>query len=502
MRTRCTSIFIGLLGGLHLAIGAASAQESLLQLPLEKLTISEALAKSKREHRVLIVVREWKRPPQGRRPWWANDSVRAWIMWHAVMVEISRDDPEASAYFRGVPIDKSAQFWGIDVFVDGIRMRMTKIDDLIPVFAPAAKGPDDWEPGEGWVLPTATSVLFQFDLQLQAGKERSVIWREGHERDCPEPQRPGRMYYFGKEADGLPTVGDLRDAAKGDLYPDVLARLQEADRAAGAGDKRGAFALLTWAWERGPEVDPGFALVRLGLVLPRMAALASTDSQLEKRMSQIADAELALYPWYDDSDEVAYLALRYHEPKRQTLMQRVIVEGADLDEETMGGIVGRRLCNMKVDITECSKDKVVGEQEWRQLVRDSTIRLPRATDPAARSRWDRQHVELLAVGTIRSYATLIASDSAVDRARADQIAQTVLAETAKADPPVRAAVLRALVFAAASVGRAGPVQAEWLKQAEAQIQPSAPVDLKADVKVAPAVPLVDPLSRHIGVGGK
>ncbi|MFT3684450.1 MAG: hypothetical protein QM783_05895 [Phycisphaerales bacterium] len=473
------------------------AQENILPLPLEKLSITEAAAKAKREHRVLIVIRDWKRPPEMRRPWWANDSVRAWMMWHAVMVKLDRNDEAAGAYLKANPPDKGTAFFGFDMFIDGGRVNYARFLPEAVGSGPNAAGPDDWEPAIGH-LPTATMALFAFDLQMDFAKAKSPAWAMSHEKDCPAPARPARMYYFGKEADGLPTVPDVRDPKVGDLYVDVLARLREADRLIAAGDKRQAFAMLTWLWERGPEADPAFAFCRVGLVLPRMAALADKDEALATRLTQIAEAELALYPWYDDSDEVAYLALRYHEERREQIIKRVIVEGDDTDEQTMAGIVGGRLGDLKAYITERTKDKVIETRDWQLIARETRRVMPPTIERESREWWRRQTPELVAVAGIRTYAALLSSESAVDRARAESMGDTIALAAAKADPPQRAAILRALAFAAASVGRAGPVHAAWIRDAQGFVQPPAPADSGKDAKPLPT--LADPLMRYVGVG--
>jgi hypothetical protein len=491
-----TSVVAGVLG----VAGAAGAQESLLPLPLEKTSVAVALEKATREHRILVVVREWKRPPQGRRPWWANDSVRAWLTWHAVLVQVNPEDSEGRNYFRGVPRDDSNKFWGVDVFVDGERTRLLKCtlpftiasmcrnDPCDPV---ASTGPDDWGSGP-CVAPTGTAMLGQLDLQLECGNERDALWRELHKLDCPEPVRPGRRYWYGAEEDGLPRTSDIAEPTKGDRYVDVFARIKEADALAAAGNRGAALALLEWAWERGGDVDPGFALARVGVVLPRLIDLRLTDPAVAKRIGQMADAELALYPWFDDPEELGYLCLRWAGDEKERVEERLVVENVDLDEETMGGIVAARLGEIKARITEQSLNVPIEPKRWKELLKAAQLKVPRLIDPEPKKRWQQRHIELLTIGAVRQYGLLLSSDDPAERARGEKLAEDVLKEAEKSEPALRAAVLRAMAFGAASVGKAGETQRGWLAEA-AKINP--PVEGKDKGSV-------DPLSRAIGEAGK
>ncbi len=496
MNTRLATAAFALLGAAPITCQPAGAQESLLPLPLERTSVAEALAKSKREHRLLIVVREWKRPPQGRRPWWANDSVRAWIAWHAVLVQVNREDPEGRLYFNGVRRDDSNKFWGVDVYVDGERTRLLKcnLPAMIPSMCPndpcdpvASPSPDDWGSG-ACVAPTGTAMLGQLDLQLQCGNERDALWRELHKLDCPEPLRPGRRYWYATEEDGFPRTNDIPEPIKGDRYVDVFARVKEADRQAAAGNRGAALALLEWAWERGPEVDPGFALARVGVVLPRLIDLRLVEPAVTKRMAQMADAELALYPWFDDHEELGYLCLRWAGDEKERVEERLVVENIDIDEETMGGVVTARLGEMKARITELSLFVPVTQEKWRELTRVSQRQLPRYTDPEPKKRWTQRRIELLTIGAVRQYGLLLASNDPAERARAEKLAADVLNEAEKSEPALRASVLRAMAFGAASVGKAGDKQRAWLAEAAA-IDPPAEGKDKGSV---------DPLARAIG----
>lgn len=470
---------LALVGGVG-GLSSALAQESLLPLPLERMSIADALAKSKRERRILIVVREWKRPPQGRRPWWVNDSVRAWIAWHAVLVEVQPEDPEGKLYFNGVPRNDSNKFWGVDVFIDGEHTRLLKcsiprrpvvtICRLDPCDPEPAAGPDDHGDGGPCVSPTGAAMLGQFDLKLMAAQERDPLWAELHKSLCPEPLRPGRVYWYGLEKDGLPRTTDLTKPAQGDRYIDVFARVREADALAAAGKKGEALALLQWAWERGGEVDPAFALARVGVVLPRMIDLRLTEPAAAKRMEQLAEAELALYPWFDDHEELGYLCLRWAGGDKENAQVRMVVENIDLDEETMGGIVSQRLGDIKGRIAELSQNVPIAADQWRGLMKAVQRPLPRFTDQEPRKRWNRARIELLTIGAVRQYGLLLQGENPADRERANQVAEDALKAAASSEPALRASVLRAMAFAALSVGKSGPTQAAWLDEA-AKLEP-------------------------------
>lgn len=468
--------------------GMARAQESILPLPLEKTGAMAAVTKATREHRVLIVVHEWKRPSQGRRPWWANDTIRGWLKWHGMLVELDHSDPETKDYLKRFRPNDTTHTYGFDIIIDGKQREPLSKP---PFGIPAAKSHEDWGETTGIGL-TAVYVLFQIDFQLERMLISQPTWAIGHLNDCPEPKRPERAYRFNMPVDGITPIQDIESPAAGDRYVDVLARVKEADTlaAGGVSDRLKATALLTWAWERGGDLDPGFALARVGIVLPRLAALKKVQTEASKRMTELAEAELALYPWFDDSEELGYLALRYMNGETGKVFWRVLTENNDLDEETMGALVSARLGELKTNITELTTERVISEKTWRQLVPLTRLREPKASHDDSKKRWDRQKAEVLAVGAVRTYASLLASDDPAERERAASIAKDVIAASATSPPAVRASVLRALVFAAASVRQVGPVQAAWIDEAATL----DPVDAKVKGGAA------DPLKKYIGTG--
>jgi hypothetical protein len=494
--TRQTAAVAATVVGLLFGSGAL-AQESVLPLPLERIDASTALAKSFREHRVLIVVREWKLPSQGRRPWWVNDSIRAWLAWHAVIVQLDPNDPESRDYLRKYPPNAATEAWGFDVVMNG--KRWTPVSNP-PAGIPNAKGLNDRATTTGIGL-TATYVLFQLDFQLEMMLARQPTWATAHQHDCPEPKRPERTYQYNQAKDGLPPQQDADESAPSERYVDVLARVQEADTLVANGDRLKAGALLTWAWERGAELDPAFALARVGIVLPRLAALAKREGAVGRRMVELGDAELALYPWYDDAEELGYLALRYCSGQGNKVALRLITENIDLDEETMGGLVAARLGDLKARLSELSDQRVIAGKDWAQIMQAARLRVPKTADPQVKERWEQQRVEVLTVGGLRTYTALLASDNPAERDRAALVAKDVITEAATAPPLVRAGVLRAFVFAAASVGRAGPDQGVWLSQAAA-LEQAEEQKKKLKPGEQPRSGLTDPLARYIGASQK
>jgi hypothetical protein len=209
-------------------------------------------------------------------------------------------------------------------------------------------------------------------------------------------------------------------------------------------------------------------------------------------MEQIGEAELQLYPWYDDRDELAYLCLRYHAGQKDKVVQRAIVENLDLDEQAMAGVIPSRLADLKVRITELATEPVLSPTDWKSIVGVVRTGTPSGAPRDIKERWSRARVELAATAAIRTYAALLVSDNPTDRARAEALAQDVLKQTVSAPAPVRASVLRALVMAAASVGKLDGGHAAWLDEA-ARIDP--PVKDKGKGTV-------DPLRRAVGVGAK
>jgi hypothetical protein len=108
---------------------------------------------------------------------------------------------------------------------------------------------------------------------------------------------------------------------------------------------------------------------------------------------------------------------------------------------------------------------------------------------------------VLTVGGLRTYTALLSSEDPFERERAASVAQDVLALAASAPPAVRAATLRAFVFAAASVGRAGPEHAAWLSQAATLEQPGAAI-ASATTEEPRRPSGADPLMRHVGIRQK
>lgn len=112
--------------------------------------------------------------------------------------------------------------------------------------------------------------------------------------------------------------------------------------------------------------------------------------------------------------------------------------------------------------------------------------------PEPRKRWQQRRIELLTIGAVRQYGLLLTSDDSVARARAHPVAEEVIKEAAKSEPALRAAVLRAFVFAAAPVNKAGDAQRVWLAEA-------ARIDPAAEGREAG---FVDPLTRAAGMSAK
>lgn len=475
----------------------AHAQETILPLPLEQISPTEAVARAKKEHRVLIVVHKWKRPPRDRRPWWASDTVRAWLKWHAILIELDPGDPNTKEFLSKYPSTISRQFWGFDVIIDG---RQVEEMGLPASGIPNAKNSDDWADSWGPGI-TAVFTLFQLDFMMERRQATHAIWSAAHERNCPAPTQPAREFLYNQTRDGLPAVDDLTAPAAGDRYVDVMARLKEADALAAAGDRARAVSLLSWLWERGGQADPGFSLARVGLVLPRLVAIKQHEKAAGARMLDLSSAELALYPWYDDSDELAYLSLRYCNGETMMVVTRLITETIDTDEQTMGGVITDRLGNLKARLAEHTRDPMISAADWRKIVKIARTRTPLGSPADIKARWFRQRVETLTVGAVRTYATLLSSEDPFERERAAALAQDVLMLAAEAPPAVRAATLRAFVFAAASVGRAGPEHAAWLSQAAA-LEQTADVAAKPAAEQQPRPTGGDPLMRHIGTRQK
>lgn len=402
-------------------------------------TLREALEESIRRHRVLIVVLEDMPNIPGRRHFWENELVRAWVKWHAIVVY----DDEQARVLQLVRRTRQENHYGVALFYRGKFVRMAsprRRDEDFALFKPR---------------PTASAIglLFGLDLTTEMYCLRDLVWSMMHDKLNPMPQPPEPeppLWLTGDEnADG---VADL-EAPPGTV-PDVLARLAEARRLAADGALADATGLYTWLWERGAEVDPAFGPVRVAMLPQEVRPIVAARPGTKARVAMLGERLAARNLWATHSEQYEALSLTLMADDHAAAVRWLSTELLDLDMASLHSREELRVYSLMAErlgnpgTPESTLAWARAQHKELQRPRPSTRTLEKHKMLQDFRRW------LLVQEACAAYAAALQSGSAAAAPLA-QLAQDV------GGPEV----LRALVMSALAQGQAREEHLRWLADA-------------------------------------
>lgn len=307
-------------------------QDDSRSIVTKGLSYQEALKRSVEEGKLLVLVEKWVDPPQGRRAWWANPTLREWVASEAIVIEKDWSNVSPETRER---ILRSKPDWqlitGTRLFLDGKELSMDAALNL-----GKGRARVKWQ---GRVRPTATFMLYHMDLQMEMAAARDLPFAiRGQKRRADDARRGQEDPLSAIGSPGIDGVGDLPPD-----QPDPLVRLEEA-REKIKTDPARAIGLLTWLWERGPVVEPAFAMLREPVLLPLLLEAGSVTQLARQRLCELAE----VYPSDLDAAPESRIAARLLDA--HTIEHgggaAGIVEGLsramDQDEELLSGPVASR----------------------------------------------------------------------------------------------------------------------------------------------------------------
>jgi hypothetical protein len=390
----------------------ARGQESLFGPPFKEppfypgLSVREGKQLADETGKVLIVVFDRKQAVQGRRDKWENDTLRAWLMWHAIVVEPKAE--ELSLLHSAYPVDHATGKWGMYMFCGERRYKL-----FWPKAPPIAIALDPREREQFQV--TAIMALFELDRQLERAMADQPLWGFKHAQKNPAPEPPVRLRYADGKDGHAPAfkepVGreDVRDGER--PRADVLGVLREAREHVERGREGEAIAALTWLFERGHEEEPAFDYVRQTLVvdLLRQVSKAKGD-HAQLRLDNLVNAEFRQYAWADYEQRYEYLALACRTGAMENAAIRLDVEVNDPDEAAMIPAPDLMAVNIMADRLSADARKPVSEAWINNQVRLLKSRRP---DRADAEEWKRMLVFrkwMIVRECVRSFALLMERD--------------------------------------------------------------------------------------------
>lgn len=165
----------------------ARGQERLFKDDVaSNLTLRQAAEEAKRTHKVLIARFALPPPPQGRRPMWENDTVKAWVKWHAIVVDV--DGEEEATLKASYGYGEAERKWGAYYFANDKRFKLywprtfwlpSPLPDRRSVFKPGMQ--ESLE--QHW--PTALMAVHQFQLNFERASAAMPVWGTQHIRGYP-----------------------------------------------------------------------------------------------------------------------------------------------------------------------------------------------------------------------------------------------------------------------------------------------------------------------------
>jgi hypothetical protein len=290
-------------GGAPVPYDAKSGQTLTDADPFSRITLEEALAESIRRNRYLVVAIPtggYATPSQ--HPMWKSRMVRAWIAWHAVLVEVPATDRRRLAALRAAAGPTMGSGDPL-VFVHGRWVRLFGSDFAMPnnmaTRMLTQAGVQD--------LPRPTnsgiSLVLKLDLTDEATRATNPVWHANHTRLNPPPEQLALepLHQTGDD-DGPP----LHPVVPGDDGLQLLERAREAMRA-GRGPE--AISLYTLLWEQAHVGDPAMAAVRVITVAPEVAALAGRNRAAKRRFENIRTQVSSRRDWFGPRELDDYLTL-------------------------------------------------------------------------------------------------------------------------------------------------------------------------------------------------
>ncbi|MCA3005142.1 MAG: hypothetical protein IOD15_07230 [Phycisphaerales bacterium] len=272
---------------------AKSGQTLTDTSPFSGLTLEEGLAESIRRTRYLVVaIPTDEYPVPSHNPLWKSRMLRAWLAWHAVVVEVPASDRR-----RLAALDQASggmvKFKDPLVFVNGKWVRTFGSDFKNPIFGDK----------ESQYARTGVALALKMDLTDEATRATNPTWHANHTRlnPPPEPVRLEPLHQTGDD-DGPPAP----PVAAGDDAMQVLERARAAAR-----ERRDpeAISLYTLLWEQAHIGDPAMAAVRMITVAPEVAALVERSRAARRRFETIRTHLASRRDWFGPREFDDWLTL-------------------------------------------------------------------------------------------------------------------------------------------------------------------------------------------------
>lgn len=440
--------------------------------PWSELSLEDALAESKAKHRMLVVFLYDDSPVSERMlaRTWPSHTMAAWLAWHAVAVKIDARNgigatlrsahkiahnrlPATLIYVRGQGLKVFEHGGGGYLKTDPAERAV----DIRPI------SPDPPDVAAARSIP---GLLFNLQFTLERAKLMDVPWGLMHDQRNPEPDPPPKRDPLYNTDDGLADVVDDLPPGEGGAPPDVLGRLEEARAAARAGELRRAAGLYTWLWERGAEVEPAFAPLRLTVLAGEIAALVDQRQGVRERFAMLRDDATKRLLWAGLIEHDEWFILNAMVDRDDSSALYLVTTLVNDEEATMLSLDQQTgfkwmLARAPLDDQISNPGRFV-EERLKAIAPVSVRRKrPNSVPPA---QWEalmvfRDHWLVGELSRVYSVALKAGVDDQADRA-----AQLLL--TSVSDQ-VQAGAQRSLVLAALAAGQVRPIHAQWLADAPA-----------------------------------
>lgn len=442
---------LGALAWVFVLLGAPVLGDDVA-IPGEGMTSREAAREAQERTRFLVVVRlssDCSVCREFERKTLRNRSVRAWLLWHAVLdLQKVRGDRGCSPTIRVHLRDRPVLTISRECLVGSERMPELGIPGAGP--APGIA------PTPITRYPTALDVLLKLDMLMDATRSKEPVWAALHDRKNPMPEAPPPGEPLSMGSDNLaPPVYDPAGPEE------MLDRLERAREAVRAGDLERATGEYTWLWERADRFDPALRPARVSFIAEEMRALARRRDGAHERFAGVRAALEERSPWWTFHEILDWITLNTVLGEEETTLEHMIelaVDDQNAALMTATEAVGYRiLCERPLAPDPWSVDR--GAMRALELARKAIGRERPAL--AAEEEWDavagfaRRWV--LDEGC-RLYAALLARERDEEALR---VAGLVLEEHDTA------AARAALVMTALVVDQAREHQRAWLDEAAA-----------------------------------
>jgi hypothetical protein len=285
-------------------------------------TLEEAIEKSKKEHKVLVVFMSGidREVEDGfdkvRSHTLMNRSLQQWLTWHAVLVEVQYAEEPAryQAIERqvGVPRKNVAKDFNMRRDPYFVVIRNGRFEKVFPKpylafgedplwgryhmgYPESIRLDMTYLSDRHYIKPL--ELLLNLSTYLDGLSATEPAWAEMHAAKNPPPPAPARVMFSLRHDENGAAWPAPPDPAKGDQAPAIWEAITIARANAHAGDRHLATGVYTWLWERMDENRPWMKPLRRLVIADEMKELARTREGSMARFTQMHEDASGRYAW-------------------------------------------------------------------------------------------------------------------------------------------------------------------------------------------------------------